>query len=102
MVQRHLPEILTWKAHAASFSLPSTAIQMTVVCPMVNLAPDCGLQVTETFPELSEATGSFHTTTAVGFPSSVLIDWLPLQLIWGSSVSLKRKHTNIDGLIYNK
>ena len=67
----NLPITVTLKEQLTLFPLPSTASQVTRVFPMVNSTSDCASQVTETFPELSEADGSPNVTTAVGFPSSV-------------------------------
>ena len=59
---------------------------------MVNSAPDCALQVTETIPELSEIAGSFHIITAVGFSLSVKTDWSSMQSMFGASLSVINKN----------
>ena len=62
---------------------------MTDVCPISKLVPDVGSQVIETSPELSAASGSSHVTIAVGFPSSISVDWPSTQVSVGISVSIK-------------
>ena len=60
--------------HAAVFPLPSTASHVTVMFPIGSLVPDGGLQAIEvTFPELSIAVGSSHSTRAVDLPTSVCL-----------------------------
>ena len=86
---------LTRKLHAALFPLPSTASQMTVVCPMGKLLPARGSQITiETFPELSVTVGFSHVATAVAEPSFVSFAMIvSAQLIFGRSESVRDSTT---------
>ena len=87
---------MTLKEHSALFPLPSTASHVTSVCPMGKIVPDGGSQVTETFPELSEAVGSIHTI-AVWFAPSVTNVWLPMHSSFGFSISviIQKKATEL-------
>ena len=93
--KKYLPVTLTENEQTALFPLPSTAAQVTGVCPIVKLVPDSGPQVTETFPELSEATEGSHSTIAVGFPSSVALYWSSTQLTLGASLSKYKNMTKV-------
>ena len=71
-----LPWTSTTKLHSAMLPLLSCAVQVTFVCSIGNLVPDLGVHVMfGSWLELSTASGSFHTTTAVDCPGSVGWVW---------------------------
>ena len=84
-----LPWTSTTKLHFSMLSLLSCAVQLTYVCPIGNLVPVIGIHVMFGFwLELSTATGSFQTTTAVACPGSVWWVWFCGQkLNTGDSIS---------------
>ena len=70
------------------FPLLSLASHVTSVCPIVKSLPDRGIQTIEEMdPELSVAIGTSHSTMAVPWPSSAILDLLLPQVIIGASTS---------------
>jgi hypothetical protein len=55
MVGACVSTMVTVKEHIAVLPLPSVAVQLTVVTPTGNVAPDGGLQTTVGVPKLSVA-----------------------------------------------
>ena len=73
------------------FNEPSVAVYVTVVVPMEKLSPGLSVEFSVTEPELSEAVGGVHFTTAVWFPASVLTTVSLGQLLMvGSATSMDK------------
>src|SRR2546428_7363323 len=78
---------VTANEQAAVLPTASLAVQLTVVVPFGNVAPDGGLQTTP-MPEQLSVADALKTTTASHLPGSVLTAKLAGQGIRGASVSL--------------
>ena len=99
----YLPLTFTVNVHCAQFPNPSRAWQITLVSPIANWLPDFMLHDTlGRCPELSVASGSAQTTTAVDFPNSVDFDWLPGQDNMGDSKSGKKRFKLHNNFSYYK
>src|SRR6185436_1977762 len=80
---------VTLKVQALVLPLPSVAVQMTTVVPLVKAVPLAGEQTTEALVQLSLALGAVKVATAVHWPASVLFTMLAGQAaITGAVVSL--------------
>jgi hypothetical protein len=78
---------VTTKEHVEVFPLPSVAVPVTVVAPVLKVLPEAGLDIIVTLPQLSVAvTGKF--TTAVQKPASAFWVKLKGQLMTGASASV--------------
>ena len=62
---------MTVNVQALLFPLVSVAVQVTVVAPLLNVAPLTGSQTTEAMAQLSFALGAVQVTAEVQTPISV-------------------------------
>src|SRR2546428_9524583 len=79
---------VTVKVQALVLPLASVAVQVTVVTPLLKVAPLVGRQLTVAPGQLSLAVGTVQLTTLVRAPNAVLVVMLPGQVKVGSSLSL--------------